>query len=49
MPYELVKDTIGVLAGLPIAEKRTMPHIQLDQVDFYKPIPDEALRELVEE
>lgn len=49
MPYAQVKDTISVLSSLPSAEKRTMPHIQLDQVDFFKPIPDEAIKELVEE
>lgn len=40
---------INVYSNLPIAEKQTMPHIQLDQVDFFQPIPDEAVKTLVEE
>ena len=49
MPYAEVRDIIGVLASLPIQEKQTMPHIQLDKVDYFSPIPDEEIRSLVEE
>jgi hypothetical protein len=49
MSYEEVKDTMRVLASLPIEDKQAMPHIQLDKVDYFAPIPDEQIRNLVEE
>ena len=49
MSYEEVKDTIRVLASLPIEDKQAMPHIQLDKVDYFAPIPDEQVRNLVQE